>query len=95
MMNYYGWGSFWPLFGFGVLFKILFWIAVIWLFVKLIALLFNDKHELKDTDTEDADEKKHLEEGICGETALNILKKRYAKGEITLKEFEKMKKDIQ
>jgi len=32
---------------------------------------------------------------VPGETALNILKKRYAKGEIPKEEYDRMKKDIE
>lgn len=35
------------------------------------------------------------QEGHSGETALDILKKRFARGEITKEEFENMKKDLQ
>lgn len=35
------------------------------------------------------------EKQVPGETALNILKKRYARGEITKEQYEQMKKDIQ
>lgn len=40
------------------------------------------------------DGSRHHGEGQSTETALDILKKRYAKGEITREEFEQMKKDI-
>ena len=41
---------------------------------------------------EDSD--RHTGQGEDPETALEILKKRYAKGEITKREFDQMKKDL-
>ena len=41
------------------------------------------------------DSDRHHHESTESETALDILKKRYAKGEITKAEFDQMKKDLQ
>lgn len=68
-------------FGLGWIFEIVFWGLIIWLLISLLRC------------------KGH---GCCGmrgeqgkgEDAQEILKKRYAKGEITKEQFESMKKDL-
>lgn len=84
MGNFYnmGWGGG---FGFGWIFMLLFWGLIIWAIIVLAKNLAND--------------------GCCGtkqsktgqneSNAMNILKERYAKGELTKEDFDKMKNDLQ
>ncbi len=65
--------------GIGWVFMILFWTAIILLIVWLYKQITGA--EAKPTVTED--------------TPLEILKRRYAKGEIDKKEFEEKKKDLE
>lgn len=84
MGNYYGnmmgWG-----FGFGWIFMLIFWGLIIWAIFALIRGVSGQGcwggH-------------RHDEHGHKRNNALDILKERYAKGEISKEEFEKMKKDL-
>lgn len=88
MWNYYdnmmGWG-----FGFGwifmLIFMLLFWGLIIWAFFALVRGVsgHGGGH------WHNHNEHKHKES-----SALDILKERYAKGEITKEDFERMKKDL-
>lgn len=60
--------------GFGFLFMLLFWGAVIWLVITLISKTQSSREDSLD--------------------ALTILKRRYARGEITKKEFEEIRKEL-
>lgn len=66
---------------FGGFFMIIIWVALI-LFVVWMA------REMADSG------KKHRDSGRNEGTALDILKERYAKGELTKEQFEAMKKEI-
>lgn len=65
----------------GMWFGWIFWIVIIVLVIFLIVRLTNQKSNGAGK--------------ISDETPLNVLKKRYARGEITKEEFESMKKDLQ
>jgi len=83
MMGYYGWNMYRPVFGFGWIFGMIFWILFICLIVGLVRWFVSGNHKGGQVDEEENPDK-----------ALDILKERYAKGEITKKEFLEMKKDI-
>lgn len=87
MMHYWGqpyvssW-SFWPGGVFSLVSMVLFWILVAFVIATLIRSF--RAHE----DFQNESDKK------SSGNALNILKERYAKGEITKKEFDEMKKVV-
>ncbi len=78
MMNWGNGFGGWGVPFFGPFFMIIFWVLIIVGIVYLVKLLAGQG---------DRTEEKR-------ETPLDILKKRYAKGEIDKKEFEKKKKDL-
>ncbi|HAV11459.1 MAG TPA: hypothetical protein DCX32_02855 [Candidatus Moranbacteria bacterium] len=68
----------WFGFGFGWIFMLIFWALIIWGIYTLIKW-FNEQGKFK----------------IGGEdSAMRILKERYAKSEISKEQFEQMKKDL-
>lgn len=64
----------------GMWFGWIFWIVIIGLVIYLIVRLTNQRGDTSN---------------YSNETPLDVLKKRYARGEITKEEFESMKKDLQ
>jgi len=83
MMRNYVWNTAGPVFGFGWIFGVIFWILFICLVIGLVRWYVS------------ADNKKsRADEDETSGKALDILKERYVKGEITKKEFLEMKKDI-
>ena len=80
--GYYHYG-FTPTLGiFGIIISVLWWFIIISVIVSFFRLVFGRHHWHGQIPENDTDE------------ALKILKSRYAKGEISKKEFDAIKKDI-
>ena len=85
--DYGGWGMWpgmmwgFPMGWFAMIFMSIFWIAAIVGLIFLVRWLVQSTRGSKDT-------------GFSSSRALDILKERYAKGEIDKEEFDRMKKDI-
>jgi len=69
-------------FGFGGIFMIIFWIVIIGLGVWLVSSLVSRANSQPPSNLPPA------------ESALDILKKRYARGEITKEQFDEMRRDL-
>jgi len=80
-------------FGLGWIFQIAFWIIIIWLIVSLF------RHHRGDAGCcgkgAKSDMGGHSDSGSKEDSATEILKKRYAKGEISKDEFERIKKELE
>ena len=76
--------------GFGLLFMLLFFILVIGAAVALVSLLFpRPANPANHNQT-----RTHQPPPSANDSALDILKLRYARGELTREEYELMKEDI-
>jgi putative membrane protein len=75
-------------FGFGWIFMLIFWGIVIWAIFALVRGVSG--HGYCGHNHDNYGENKHKENN-----ALDILKERYAKGEVNKEDFEKMKKDLE
>ena len=82
MMGEYGFGQT-GLFGFGWIFMLLFWGLVIWSIIALIKNASGRQGYFNQPENQSKEK-----------TPMDILKERYAKGEINKEEFENKKKDI-
>ena len=78
--------GFTPFGGFGWIFMIIFWCLIIWVIVALARGNFGKGHMCGHNHSDDTLGK--------DKSPLDILKERYAKGEINKKEFEERKKDL-
>ena len=77
--------GFMPFGGFGWIFMVIFWGLVIWAIISLMRGDFGKGHMCGHD---------HGDEHGKDKSPMEILKERYAKGEIDKKEFEDKKKDL-
>lgn len=92
-----GGGYGYDMFGFGWIFMIVFWLLIIWAIVALIQyLLRSNRWDEKDQDGKYPGRRGTWEMHRRGreDGALEILRERYAKGEISREEFESRKKEL-
>lgn len=75
-----GWG--WHMGGFGMIIWLIILIAIIWLIVRLIQKNNGGGGESRQVPSQE-------------ESALDVLQKRYARGEITREEYQQMKQDLE
>jgi len=85
-MMYYGYGGGWPFFG--ILFGIFWWVIIIALLIGLIRWLSGGRRRGRYWHDH------RSEFSHSSSSALEILKERYAKGELTKEQFDSMRKDI-
>ena len=78
--------GFMPFGGLGWIFMFVFWGLIIWLIVALVRGSFGKSHRCGHDHGDDTHGKDN--------SPLDILKERYARGEIDKKEFEERKKDL-
>lgn len=78
MGNYFGSG--YGFGGFGFLFMFLFWGLIVWGIVAAVKMTTRNGGQSS--------------QGTSEDTAVKLLRERYAKGEITKEQFEEMKKNL-
>jgi putative membrane protein len=81
----------------GWIFTLLFWILIIWAIIILIRSLSSHNKHYREEEDRKKEEGRHREGSLVApqtNRAFDILKERYARGEIDKAEFDEKKKDL-